>query len=103
MSDALVFLKSDRQILQFAIAGELLAIRTKNVILVYRDHVEYVKLRKTGSVHKETRWVWEDEIEDKSYPVAIFQPNERGWIHTLGFLRLFGEEEIDIFFNKEVY
>ena len=103
MTKALYFLQSDRQILQFAIAGELLAIRTKNVILVYRDHVEYVKLRKTGSVYKETKWAGEDDIDNKSYPIAIFQPNERGWIHALGFLRLFGKEEIDISFNKEVY
>lgn len=99
-TEAIDFLKSDRQIVQFAIIGELLAIRTKNIIIVYRDYERYVAFRKKGEIKKEVVWVWEDEVDDKRNPVAKFQPNEAGWNYALGFIRQFGGEGIQFSYIK---
>lgn len=88
--DAIKFLTEDKEIKQFAIFGSLLAIRTKNIILVYRNHVDYVQLRKIFEIKKEIRWVWEDEVTDNRYSVSLFQANEAGWNYALGFIRQFG-------------
>jgi len=98
----LEFLRGHKYIQGFAIYGKLIVLRYSHTIFVFREPSEYIALKKQERIRNEVKYVDENEVDDLSYPIATFQPNEAGWNYALGFIRQFGGDGPQMVFLKEI-